>query len=158
MKVLQDSDNDSPTNQDDIKSNSSVPLDQDIWCTQWLIRLKTQKEFTGSKIGAIFRKITSRVTTKKLKIGQWALFELGPFFSLFLMRKTLSSGQKWFLWPYFPLIRGMFQLRSGLDFRFGHWKCPNREWGKGHISSERGLFFTLYLRDAFKNVLADFVH
>ena len=30
VKVLQDSDNDSPTNQDDIKSNSSVPLDQDI--------------------------------------------------------------------------------------------------------------------------------
>ena len=21
-----------------------------------------------------------------------------------------------------------------LDFRFGHWKCPNREWGKGHFS------------------------
>ena len=21
-----------------------------------------------------------------------------------------------------------------LDFSFGHWKCPNREWGKGHIS------------------------
>ena len=21
-----------------------------------------------------------------------------------------------------------------LDFRFGHWKCPNREWGKGPIS------------------------
>ena len=20
-----------------------------------------------------------------------------------------------------------------LDFRFGHWKCPNREWGKGHF-------------------------
>ena len=32
MKVLQDSDNgnDSPTYQDDIKSNLSVPLDQDI--------------------------------------------------------------------------------------------------------------------------------
>ena len=29
-----------------------------------------------------------------------------------------------------------------LDFRFGHWKCPNREWEKGHISSERGN--TLY--------------
>ena len=30
-----------------------------------------------------------------------------------------------------------------LDFRFGHWKCPNREWGKGLISSESGLFLTL---------------
>ena len=30
----------------------------------------------------------------------------------------------------------MFLLRSGLrflDFRFRHWKCPNREWGKGHF-------------------------
>ena len=83
--------------------------------SQWLIRLKTQKRFTGSKIGAIFWQITSRVTTKNLKIGQRGNFELGPFFSLFLMRKTLSSGQKWFLRPYFPLIGGMFALRSGLS-------------------------------------------
>ena len=34
------------------------------------------------------------------------------------MRKTLSSGQKWFLRPYFPLIRGMFLLRNGLRFSF----------------------------------------
>ena len=31
-----------------------------------------------------------------------------PFFSLFLMRKQFSSGQKWFLRSFFPLIRGMF--------------------------------------------------
>ena len=37
--------------------------------TQWIIRLKTQKKFTGSKIGAIFRQITSQVTTKKWKSG-----------------------------------------------------------------------------------------
>ena len=42
----------------------------------------------------------------------------GSFFSLFLMRKRLSSGQKWFLKPYFPLIRGMFVFRSGLRFLF----------------------------------------
>ena len=33
------------------------------------------------------------------------------------MRKPLSSGQEWFLRPYFPLIRG-FLLRSGLRFSF----------------------------------------
>ena len=33
-------------------------------------RLKTQKKFTGSKIGAIFWQTISRVTTKDLKIGQ----------------------------------------------------------------------------------------
>ena len=31
----------------------------------------------------------------------------------------ISSDQKWFLRPYFPLIRGMFLLRSGL--RFSLW-------------------------------------
>ena len=41
---------------------------------------------------------------------------MGPFFSLILMRKQLSSGQKWFLRPFFPLIRGMFVFRSGFRF------------------------------------------
>ena len=42
------------------------------------------------------------------------------FFSLSLMRKRLSGGQKWFLKPYFSLIkiRGMFVFRSGLRFSF----------------------------------------
>ena len=48
----------------------------------------------------------------------------GPFFSLFLMRKLLSSGQRWFLRPYFPLIRGMFVFRSGLRFLFGALEVP----------------------------------
>ena len=33
---------------------------------------------------------------------------------IFCKQKTLSSGQKWFLMPYFPLIGGMLVLRSGL--------------------------------------------
>ena len=87
-------------------------------------RLKTQKKLTGSKIGAIFWQITSRVTTKKLKIGQRGNFEKIEFFSLFLMRKRVSSGQKWFLRPYFPLIRGMFVFRSGLRFSFRALEVP----------------------------------
>ena len=50
--------------------------------------------------------------------------KLGPFFSLFLMRKTLSSGQKWFLMPYFPLIRDMLVFRSGLRFSFRALEVP----------------------------------
>ena len=50
--------------------------------------------------------------------------KLGPFFSLFLMRKPLSSGQKWFLRPYFLLIRGMCLLRSGLRFSFRALEMP----------------------------------
>ena len=45
------------------------------------------------------------------------------------MRQRLSGGQKWFLEPYFPLIRGMLVFRSGLrfSFRFGHFQCPRRK-------------------------------
>ena len=46
------------------------------------------------------------------------------FFSLFLMRKRLSGGQKWFLRPYFPLIRGIFVFRSGLRFSFWALQVP----------------------------------
>ena len=105
--------------------------------SQWLIRLKTPKKFTGSKIGVIFWQITSRVTTKKLKIGQRGLFELGPFFSLFLMRKRLSSDQKWFLRPYLPLIRGMFAFRSGLRFSFRALEVLQPRVRKGPFSLTR---------------------
>ena len=58
------------------------------------------------------------VAPKKFKIGPLKGFEKKAFFSLLLMRKRLSGGQKWFLKPYFPLIRGMFVFRSGLRFLF----------------------------------------
>ena len=82
------------------------------------------------------RKLQDDSKNGNLKIGSKGPKKLGPFFSLFLMRVRLLSGQKWFLRPYFPLIRGMFVFRSGLisSFCFGHWKCPNREGGKGHFS------------------------
>ena len=38
-----------------------------------------------------------------LKIELLQIFEKKSFSSLFLMRKPLSSDQKWFLRPYFPL-------------------------------------------------------
>ena len=50
--------------------------------------------------------------------------EKKAFFSLLLMRKRLSGGQKWFLKPYFPLIRGVFVLRSGLRFSFRALEVP----------------------------------
>ena len=64
------------------------------------IEKKTQKFWKSHKIqkSKQFRKCKS-------KIRQYRRKKLGPFFSLFLMRKPLSSGQKWFLRPYFPLIR-----------------------------------------------------
>ena len=49
-----------------------------------------------------------RIRFQKIKIGPLKGFEKKAFFSLLLMRKRLSGGHKWFLKPYFPLIRGMF--------------------------------------------------
>ena len=57
-----------------------------------------------------------RIRFQEIKIGSLEDFEKIEFFPLFLMSKRLSSGQKWFLRPYFPLIRGMFVFRSGLRF------------------------------------------
>ena len=53
----------------------------------------------------------------------------GSFF--FLMRTSLSSGQKWSLSPYFAPIGNIIVLKSGLGFTFR--KCPSRKWGKGHL-------------------------
>ena len=51
-----------------------------------------------------------RIRFQKIKIGPLKGFENKAFFSLLLMRKRLSGGQKWFLKPYFLLIRGMSRL------------------------------------------------
>ena len=59
-----------------------------------------------------------------LKIGKTSSQKLGPFFSLFPTKKKLSNGQKWFLRPHFPLIWGIFLLRSGLSFLFWELKVP----------------------------------
>ena len=39
-------------------------------------------------------------------------------------RKRLSICQKWFLRPYFPLIRGVFVFRRGLRFSFQALEMP----------------------------------
>ena len=70
-----------------------------------------------------FRKLQDDSKNVSLKIGSRVPQKLGPFFSLFLMRKTLSNDQKWFLRPYFPLIRFLFQAilvsESGLFLTLG---------------------------------------
>ena len=57
-----------------------------------------------------------------------------PFFSLFLMRKPLSSGQKLFLRLYFPLIRGMLLLKCGLRFSFRALEVPEPRVRKRPLS------------------------
>ena len=70
------------------------------------------------------QKNVSTIRFQEIKIRPFQDFEKKAFFSLFLMRKRLSSGQKWFLRPYFPLIRGMFVFRSGLRFSFRALEVP----------------------------------
>ena len=70
------------------------------------------------------QKNVSTIRFQEIKIRPFQDFEKKAFFSLFLMRKRLSSGQKWFLRPYFPLIRGMFLLKSGLWFSFRALEVP----------------------------------
>ena len=76
-----------------------------------------------------------RIRFQKIKIGPLKGFEKKAFFSLLLMRKRLSGGQKWFLKPYFPLIRGMFVFRSGIRFSFRALEVV--------VVGESGLFLTL---------------
>ena len=66
------------------------------WCqntAQWPKRVKTEKKLTGSKIGAIFCKITSRITTQNLKIGPWGLFEKFAFLFFPIIKSVPRKGQ-----------------------------------------------------------------
>ena len=105
-----------------------------------------RKKYPSFLLMPNFRKLRDDSKYVSLKIGSWKPQKLGPFSSLFLMRKTLSSGQKWFLRPFSPLIRGMFLLRSGLRFSFRALEVPElgvrkresvfcfsheENWGKG---------------------------
>ena len=61
------------------------------------------------------------------------------FFSFFLMRKRLSTGQKWFMRPYLPLIRGMFVVRSGLRNLFrALGRNPCLQWFQKYQILQRG--------------------
>ena len=80
---------------------------------------------------------------QKLKIGSLADFEKKSFSSLFLMRKPLSSDQKWFLRPYFPLIGGIFVLKSGLRFLFRALEVPIRKVRKRPFFSLKSDFSSL---------------
>ena len=84
-----------------------------------------KKKFSITSVKFLGIENVSVVTQKKFKIGTLGDFERIDFFSLFFMGERLSSGQKLFMRPHFPLIRGMFVLRSGLRFSFRALQMPN---------------------------------
>ena len=53
--------------------------------------------------------------------------------------QNVSSSQKWFLRPYFPLIRGMFLFRSGLRFSFRALEVPEQRVRKRPLSLTKCL-------------------
>ena len=85
-------------------------------------------EYISSEIANIY------TCDSKNGMGSRGLLEIRPFFSLFLMRKPLFRGQKWLLRPYFPLIRGMFLLRSGLGILFRVLEVPEPRVRKRALS------------------------
>ena len=97
-----------------------------------------EKKLTMVNFLIFGQKNVSTIRFQEIKIRPFQDFEKKAFFSLFLMRKRLSSGQKWFLRPYFPLIRGMFLLKSGLTFLES--SCTLQKFG---INKKDGHFFRL---------------
>ena len=89
------------------------------------------------------RKLQNDSKNVSHKIGSKRPQKLGPLFSLFFMRKTLSSGRKWLLRPYFPLIRGTLLLRSGLRFLFWALEVPEPREGKRPRSLTNMAFSSL---------------
>ena len=68
--------------------------------------------------------LSNKKKSKNSGLGNLSEF-VTPFFSLFLMRKPLSNGQKWFLRSNFSLIGGKFVFKSGLRFSilFTFYRC-----------------------------------
>ena len=87
-----------------------------------------------------------RLRIPRMKSRWCGGFEKIEFISLFLMRKRLSSDQKWFLRPNFPLIRGMFVFRIGLRFSF-------REWWKGHFHLLKWLKWVCFWQNCTKTMI-----
>ena len=89
-----------------------------VWPHMGLKHASREKKLPMVIFFIFVHKNVYRIRFQKIKIGPLKGFNKTAFFSLFLMRKRFSIGQKWFLKPYFPLIGDMFVFRSGLRFSF----------------------------------------
>ena len=105
-----------------------------VFLHTWVLKTRPIKRNTHHFFKPNCRKLQNNSKNVGLKIGSKGPQKLGPFFLLFLMRKTLSSGQTWFLRPYFPLVRGMFLLRSVLRFSFRALEVPESRVRKRSFS------------------------
>ena len=81
----------------------------------WLLNIHQEKKLTMVFFSFLCTKMYLELDSKRSKTGVKGVLR-NRLFLIFLHEKRLSSGQKWFLRPYFPLSRGMFVFRSGLRF------------------------------------------
>ena len=88
----------------------------------------TEKKNVARWIFLFRHMILCTLRIQNTKVRWWEGFEKMEFSSLFLMRKRLSSGQKWFLRPHFPLIGGIFVFRSGPRFSFRAPRVRKRQF------------------------------
>ena len=104
----------------------------------WVLKTRQIKKIHIIIFRPNFRKLQDDSKNVSLKIGSRGPQKLGPFSHFSSWEKRLSSGQKWFLRPFSPLIRGMFLLRSGLTFWNPLAICENLASTK-----KMGIFFRL---------------
>ena len=122
----------------------TFPKIHPIWYPQCPLTWSSKKKLFKPAEPIFIDNLQFQTTKKKFKIGPLGPKEKINFFSFFLMRKRLSSGQKWFLRPYFPLIRGIFLLKSGLRFSFWALEVPELRVRKRSFSLTKMAFSSLY--------------
>ena len=131
-----------------------APIHVKLFCQLWQLwhphmgreYVSREKKLPMVNFLIFVQKNVSTIRFQEIKIRPFQDFEKKAFFSLFLMRKRLSSGQKWFLRPYFPLIRGMFLLKSGLRFSFWALEVPEPRVRKRPLSLTNMAFSSLLVR------------
>ena len=122
-----------------------------VWNIGWKITWdenmhQREKKLSMVNFLILVHKNVYRTGFQETKIRPLEDFKLCPVCSLFLLRKWLSSAQKWSLRPYFPLIRGMFVFRSGLRFSFWALEVPEPRVRKRPLSPTNRSFSSLWVR------------
>ena len=110
----------------------------------WVLKTRLiEKKYPSFLLMPNFHKLQEDSKNVSLKIGSKGPKKLGPFSHFSSWEKRLSSGQKWFLRPYFPLIRGIFLLKSGLRFSFRALEVPEPRVRKRPLSLTNRAFSSL---------------
>ena len=82
---------------------------------------------------------------QEIKIGSWEGFEKIEFSHFSSWENDFPVVKSGF-WGHISHLLGIcLYWEVVLDFPFGHWKCPNWEWGKGHFSKWCDLWYARFM-------------